>query len=93
MKQSTTSLFWKVISFQIIFLVLHYSYDWFPNKITHLFSGIDESVYQHMKLAFYAYFPVVIGEILFQRKSIQSWVNFCYARILSFTILPLFVMV
>jgi hypothetical protein len=93
MKPSTASIFWKAISFQIIYLILHYSYDWFPNKITHLFSGTDESVYQHMKLAFYAYFPVVIGEIIFQRKSIQSRVNFSYARILSFTILPLFVMV
>ena len=42
----------KIVLFQLLFLLLHYLYDWFPNSITTIFSGINESVYQHMKICF-----------------------------------------
>lgn len=43
----------KIILIHIIFMLLHYLYDWYPNDSTAIFSGINESVYQHMKIGFF----------------------------------------
>jgi hypothetical protein len=89
MATSKWHLIIKVIAFQAIFLILHYSYEWFPNGITRLFSAIDESVYQHMKVAFFAYILVIFGEYFLCRKSIATRSQFGYARIFSLVMLPL----
>jgi hypothetical protein len=93
MRRSNFYLIGKIIAFQFVFLILHYSYEWFPNGITRLFSATDESVYQHMRVAFFAYIPVALGEYGLRRKSIPTLCGFVYARILASVILPLIMMV
>ena len=83
----------KMLTFQLAFLFLHYSYEWFPSGLTRLFSATDESVYQHMKVAFFAYFPIILGEYGLRRKSLPSPSAFAYARVFSLVILPLVMMV
>jgi hypothetical protein len=93
MPSSPWRLLIKVIAFQLVFLILHYSYEWFPNGFTRIFSAIDESVYQHMKVAFFSYIPVILGEYLLRRKSITSLSQFSYARIFSLVLLPLIMII
>jgi hypothetical protein len=93
MRSSNLRLILKVIVFQIFFLILHYSYEWFPNDVTRIFSATDESVYQHMKVAFFSYILLAAGEYRLRRKSIVSRVNFIYSRLFSMIILPLIMII
>ena len=93
MQRSNLYLLGKVIAFQLAFLILHYCYEWFPNNLTRLISATDESVYQHMKVAFFAYLLVILGEYGLRHKSLSSPIAFGYARIFSLVILPLVMMV
>jgi len=47
-----------------IFDFLHYCYDWFPNVFIQIFSGINESFFQHWKIGYYSYINFSIGEFL-----------------------------
>ena len=83
----------KIVLFQLLFLLLHYLYDWFPNSITTIFSGINESVYQHMKICFFTYLLFAIIEFLIMRKSIKSINAHIFSRLFSATYLPLIMLV
>ena len=48
-------IFVRSALYLVIFVLMHYLFHWFPYPAISLFSGIDESVYQHMKIAFYTY--------------------------------------
>ena len=93
MKASTQTLVKKVILYQIIFLLVHFVYDWFPGEVTKVFSATNESVYQHMKVAFFSYLLLVLGEFILLRRSIPSVLRFSYARIAGAVILPLIMVV
>ena len=62
--------------------------DWFPGTISRIFSGIDESVFQHLKLGFWAYALASIGEILIRRRTIGDKGAFAFSRALSVAIVP-----
>ncbi len=77
----------KSFIFLIIFSILHFGYD-----ITHWaflkpFCGIDESVFQHLKMAFWAYFLTSWIDFLVMRKKSFFW----YSRFLSTTVVPWFI--
>ena len=57
-------LFAWIIICQFVFLLLHYLYDWFPGSVSAIFSGINESVYQHMKIGFFSALIVVLIEVV-----------------------------
>lgn len=88
MKKQEFSILAKVIIFQLVFLLLHYLYDWLPNELTTLFSGINESVYQHMKIGFYSYILVASIEYLWSRRSITSRKGFFFSRLFTVVYLP-----
>lgn len=88
MKKQPFSILVKVILFQIVFLLMHFLYDWLPNGITTLFSGINESVYQHMKIGFYCYILVALIEYLWARPSISSRKRFLFSRLFTVVFLP-----
>ncbi len=83
----------KVFLIQGLFLILHYLYDWFPNDFVSLISGTDESVYQHMKIGFFAYIMLVIIEYLIIRKNINPINNYIYSRLFTASYYPLVIMV
>ena len=72
MEKNKNLIIWKIIIFQVVFLILHYLYDWFPCQVTQIFSGTNESVFQHMKIGFYSYLVVAFIEFLLIRKNIQD---------------------
>jgi hypothetical protein len=82
----------KLLIIHIIFILLHYLYDWLPGGFTAVFSGINESVYQHLKIGFFAYLIFALIEYLLTRKSINDFGTFLYTRLFSATYLPLVMM-
>jgi hypothetical protein len=92
MKIKKFSIAVQVILLHIFFLLLHYSFDWWPNAFTKVFSGIDESVYQHMKIAFFSVLLLVILEYLVTRPSRQNLKTWLTARLFTCSFLPLVMM-
>jgi hypothetical protein len=92
MKIKRFSIAVQVILLHIFFLLLHYSFDWWPNAFTKVFSGIDESVYQHMKIGFFSVILLVILEYLVTRPHIQDQKNWFTARLFTCSFLPLVMM-
>jgi hypothetical protein len=93
MKNRKLPLIIKILIIHVIFIILHYLYDWFPNPVTSIFSGINESVYQHMKIGFFSYLLYVVIEFLLIRKSIISLGSYFYARMFAISYFPLAMMV
>jgi hypothetical protein len=71
----------KALYVQITFLILHYSYDFFPSPITKIFSGTSEAVFQHMKIGFYSYGLVSLIEFFLRKKRAANLANYGFARI------------
>jgi hypothetical protein len=83
----------KVAGLWVSFLVLHYTYDWLPIFPLKLVSGTDESVFQHMKIGFYAYLLVNVVEYLIRRKHLPALGTFIYSRMFTTTLVPWFVFI
>lgn len=83
----------KIIAIQLIFLLLHYLYDWFPNSITKILSGINESVYQHMKIGFFSYILFFMFEFILIKKPIKNLDSHIISRLFSAVFFPLVMMV
>jgi len=83
----------KLIGFWAVFLILHYSYDFLPILLIKLISGVNESFFQHVKIAFFAYLFVNLVEYLIRRKDIGNRESFILTRLFSTTILPCFVFI
>jgi len=88
MNKNWRSLVLKMLVLQVIFLLLHYAYEWFPNSITIIFSGTNESVYQHMKVGMFTYLLASLLEYLLVRKTLTNLAGFIYARLFAATIFP-----
>jgi hypothetical protein len=73
-------------------MLLHFLYDWFPNDVTAIFSGTNESVYQHMKIGFFSYLIYALVEYLLTRQSISSVSQFVFTRLFSTVFLPMAMM-
>jgi len=70
----------RVLAFQVLYVVLHFAYEWFPGPITAAISAIDESVFQHMKIGFFAWILVSLGEGVITRPSARA--TFISSRLL-----------
>ena len=71
-----------------IVITLHYAYKFFPNVVFQIFSAIDESVFQHMKIGFYSYIILMIIEYLMFKKKIVDKTRFLFSRIFSAIFYP-----
>ncbi len=75
MKQSLSS--WQLLGYvftSIIGTVLHFAYEWsLANPIVALFSGVNESTWEHMKLLFFPMLIFAIIEYLFVGKDRQNY--------------------
>jgi len=84
------NIFLKSIIYLVLFSLLHFLYDLTNLDFLKPISGINESVYQHLKMAFFAYFFVSIIEYLIIKKKIAKRDSFWYSRLLSTNIIPWF---
>lgn len=84
--------FWQTAAFFFVsFLgtILHFLYDWFNNKFIALFSSVNESTWEHMKLLFYPMFMFAIIEYYIIGENYE---NFWYVKLkgvlLALTLVP-----
>jgi len=71
-----------------IVIVLHYAYKFFPYSMFQIFSAIDESVFQHMKIGSYSYIILTIIEYLAFKKKIVDKKRYLFSRIFSAIFYP-----
>ncbi len=77
----------KLLIYLFVFSNLHFGYDLTQAGILKPFCGIDESVFEHLKMAFWAYSIASIAEYgLFKPKGLPR--NFFYSRLLSTILVP-----
>lgn len=73
----------KVLLFAALYVVLHFGYDLTQLEILRPFCGTDESVFEHLKIGFWAYFFSTVIES-FVYKSIRFW----FPRLLANVLVP-----
>lgn len=81
-------MIWKVLGTWILFLLLHFSYERFPNTFFQIIGEEGETSYFHMKMLFFAYAFTTLVEYLFRRKELSNPINFPYARMLIAVVFP-----
>jgi hypothetical protein len=84
--------FLHAIYFGLIFLfffaIFHFLYTLFPSPITRVLGGVDESIFQHMKMGVLAFIVVSVLEMIILKKRITNYAQFSFSRLLACTILP-----
>jgi len=86
-KKDMAAIF-KIITFLALTVFLHFLYDFTKYQVFSIISAIDESIFEHMKIIFYAYFFTNIIEYLIYHKEIYNIKNYIYSRIFSLIFLP-----
>lgn len=81
-------MFIKVFLYLIIFSILHFSYDLTKLKFLIPFGGIDESIFQHLKMAFWAYLITSVIEYSYLRRRFKNFISFFIPRLFSSVIIP-----
>ncbi len=82
----------KSLLFLAIFSVLHFGYDLTHWALLTPVCGTSESVFQHLKMAFWAYLLSSAIEYFALRGKLSKREAFWYPRLLSATIVPWFAM-
>ena len=90
MHNSLKSVFLKVIIIWIVFAFLHFAYRIFPSPIFAFIGEKEgaESIFGHVKMNFWTYLIVTVGEFLIFRKKIVDVGHFWLTRMLSAIIYP-----
>ncbi len=88
MKNNSSTIMIKMVVYQFVFLLMHYAYDWFPSNLTKIFGGINESIFQHMKVAYFAYLVLSILEYILLRKKTIKTNEFIVSRIFATSFIP-----
>lgn len=79
------NIFIKSILYLVLFSLLHFGYDWTQWGFLKPFCGINESVFQHLKMAFWAYLITSVIEYILIKKKTK---NFWFPRLFSAIIIP-----
>ncbi|MCX8159701.1 MAG: DUF6512 family protein [Candidatus Saccharicenans sp.] len=82
------SILLKAFIYLIFFSILHFAYDLSGWTWLKPFSGTNESVFQHLKMAFWAYLLASLMEYPFFRKRKKMYQSFWYSRLFAATIVP-----
>ncbi len=82
------NIFVKSLFYLIVFSALHFGYDLTGWAIVTPFCGVDESIFQHLKMGFWAYLITSIIEFFAVNKRLGDRKTFWYPRFLSTTIIP-----
>ena len=82
------NIYIKSLLYLIIFSILHFGYDLTHWSFLTPICGINESVFQHLKMAFWAYLLTSLIEYFVIRNKSSERKSFWYPRLLSTIILP-----
>ena len=75
--------FWQFVGFVftgVFGTLLHFLYDWADNNFLALFSAVNESIWEHMKLLF---FPMFVFAIFQSRCFAKNYDNFWCAQLIG----------
>lgn len=86
------NIYIKSLLYLAIFSLLHFGYDLTHWAFLTPLCGINESVFQHLKMAFWAYLLASLIEYFVVRRKLSKRKTFWYPRLLSTIIVPWFVM-
>jgi len=86
-------IYLRSLLFLAIFTGMHYLYKFFPSVITQVFSGINESVFQHMKIGSYSYLIISAIEFFVFKKKIADKTKFLFSRVFSMVLYPFLIFV
>jgi len=86
-------IYLRSLLFLAIFTGMHYLFKFFPNVITQVFSGINESVFQHMKVGFYSYLIISVIEFIVFKNKIADKTKFLFSRVFSMVFYPFLIFV
>ncbi len=67
---------WQFVGFAVVSLLgtlLHYLYDWTDSSFAALFSGVNESTWEHMKLLFFPMFLFAIVQGFFVGQEYENF--------------------
>jgi hypothetical protein len=73
---------WKVLAVWATFLLLHFSYETFPNTLFRIIGEDGEVTFFHLKMLFFAYLLVTLGELVVVRGRLRSVQTFVFSRAL-----------
>lgn len=88
MSPFTLHIIIKLVIFWVLFLILHFSYDWVKNPVVAVFSGTNESFMQHAKIGFFAYALASVTEFFLWGSQAANPESFLYARVVTSMALP-----
>jgi hypothetical protein len=71
-----------------VFLLLHFSFETFPNVVFRVLGEDGETTFFHMKMLFFAYLFTSIVEFLIRRRKLGSIGQFVSARLLVAVVYP-----
>ncbi len=90
MKHNTS--LWQLIGFGAVSLsgtILHFLYDWTDSRFAALFSGVNESTWEHMKLLFFPMLLFAIVESFFVGKEYENyWCIKLKGTLLGLSLIP-----
>ena len=86
---------WQIITVVICLILgtlLHFTYDWSgENIIVGLFSAVNESTWEHLKLIFFPMFLMsIIGYFFIGNKSYNYWLAQVFGIIIAMTFITVF---
>ena len=87
----------KIISTIIAFILcfpLHFVYDKFPNFITSIFTPVNESIWEHMKILFTSIIITGIFQKIYIKFKHLDYNNICFSNfIAAITSIPIFLLI
>lgn len=84
------SLIFKVLAAQLLYVLLHMLYKWMPGDVTWFFGCPEESIFMHMKMGFFTYILVSLGQLFWLRLNkgvCPLGTSFISSRIISTVLL------
>ena len=66
----------KILIVWVLYVLLHFTYKYFPNPVFVLFGCPEETIFQHMKMGFFSYSLVSIIEYFVLKTKIRRMFNF-----------------
>ncbi len=92
LNQKRNITLWQFIGFAAVSLLgslLHFLYDLTGSGLAALFSAVNESTWEHIKLLFFPMFAFAVVESFFFRKEYQSfWLIKLEGTLLGLTLIP-----
>lgn len=82
---------WKSFGFLLLrgliflafYALLHFLYELAPNPFFYAIAGTSESVFQHMKIGFFAFLLFIGVDYLIYRKKIENKTSFIFSRFIG----------